>query len=172
MWRVISRLPWVIHICFKPKTSSHLDWFRKIAANIRVILLKFYVLPKLNQQKIPKLWIADYNLLSEVEVIPLNGHKTPSFTPIFWVNSLSLKTSPNSSIMWLFEIRLVPVHAKALVTLNFSFTEIPTSFYEKSDQLIGFCVLELVSNSFWMSDSSPFWSIFFNLKIENITSIK
>ena len=33
---------------------------------------------------------------------------------------------------------------KELVTLNFSFTEIPTSFYEKSDQLIGFCVLELV----------------------------
>ena len=32
----------------------------------------------------------------------------------------------------------------ALVTLNFSFTNIPTSFYEKSDQLIGFCVLELV----------------------------
>ena len=31
-----------------------------------------------------------------------------------------------------------------MVTLNFSFTEIPTSFYEKSDQLIGFCVLELV----------------------------
>ena len=32
----------------------------------------------------------------------------------------------------------------SLVTLNFSFMEIPTSFYEKSDQLIGFCVLELV----------------------------
>ena len=32
----------------------------------------------------------------------------------------------------------------SLVTLNFSFTEIPTSFYEKSDQLIEFCVLELV----------------------------
>ena len=31
-----------------------------------------------------------------------------------------------------------------LVTLNFSFMEIPTSFYEKSDQLIEFCVLELV----------------------------
>ena len=35
-------------------------------------------------------------------------------------------------------------HMLGLVTLNFSFTEIPTSFYEKSDQLIGFCVLELV----------------------------
>ena len=32
----------------------------------------------------------------------------------------------------------------ALVTLNFSFTDLPTSFYEKTNQLIGFCVLNLV----------------------------
>ena len=59
----------------------------------------------------------------------------------------------------------------AMVTLNFSFTDLPTSFYEKTDQLIGFCVLDLVSHNFWMSDSSRFWSIFFNLKIENMASI-
>ena len=59
----------------------------------------------------------------------------------------------------------------SLVTLNFSFTDLPTSFYEKTDQLIGFCVLNLVWNSFWMSNLSRFWSIFFNLKIENMASI-
>ena len=58
-----------------------------------------------------------------------------------------------------------------MVTLNFSFTDLPTSFYEKTDQLIGFCVLNLVWNSFWMSNLSRFWSIFFNLKIENMASI-
>ena len=31
-----------------------------------------------------------------------------------------------------------------MVTLNFSFTDLPTSFYEKTNQLIGFCVLNLV----------------------------
>ena len=56
------------------------------------------------------------------------------------MNFVGLKTlresSPNQ--FCIFKIEGI------LVTLNFSFMEIPTSFYEKSDQLIGFCVLELV----------------------------
>ena len=69
------------------------------------------------------------------------------------------------------KVRLQMNKMNALVTLNFSFTNLPTSFYDKTDQLIGFCVLDLVSNNFWMSDSSRFWSIFFNLKIENMASM-
>ena len=58
-----------------------------------------------------------------------------------------------------------------MVTLNFSFMDLPTSFYEKIDQHIRFCELDLVYTSFWMSDSSPFWSFFFNLEIENMAAI-
>ena len=49
----------------------------------------------------------------------------------------------------------------------FKMTNVPSSRYQKSDMTIGFCDIDLVGKSCWMSQKSSFFAIFSMTKIEN-----
>ena len=49
----------------------------------------------------------------------------------------------------------------------FKMTNVPSSRYQKSDKTIGFCDIDLVRKSYWMSKKSSFFTIFSMTKIEN-----
>ena len=49
----------------------------------------------------------------------------------------------------------------------FKMTNVPSSRYQKSDKTIGFCDIDLVGKSYWMSKKSSFFTIFSMTKIEN-----
>ena len=64
---------------------------------------------------------------------------------------------------------LVPVIiAQFILGANiFKMTNVPSSRYQKSDKTIGFCDIDLVGKSYWMSKKSSFFTIFSMTKIEN-----
>ena len=49
----------------------------------------------------------------------------------------------------------------------FKMTNVPSSRYQKSDKTIGFCDIDLVGKSYWMSKKVHFFTIFSMTKIEN-----
>ena len=56
---------------------------------------------------------------------------------------------------------------KAMGANIFKMTNVPSSRYQKSDKTIGFCDIDLVGKSYWMSKKVHFFTIFSMTKIEN-----
>ena len=82
-----------------------------------------------------------------------SGHEKTFFKEIFW-----LKMRENG------------VRSVILTILGaniFKMTNVPSSRYQKSDKTIGFCDIDLVRKSYWMSKKSSFFTIFSMTKIEN-----
>ena len=90
-------IPWIDSIGYEFKIFCHLNRIRKISARIRgwlYLVRNMYFLG----------WLSD--ILQNASNWPL--------LPIFSLNSNSVNVSPNSSINWYLEIRLVPVQTIAL----------------------------------------------------------
>ena len=66
-----------------------------------------------------------------------------------------------------FDISFIIYAALTMGANIFKMTNVPSSRYQKSDMTIGFCDIDLVGKSCWMSQKSSFFAIFSMTKIEN-----